>query len=514
MAGLFPSSTTYPGSDAYPLSGDSVALGTQVETETALALTVVGSVELPLEVSTTHPGPDTYPGSDIYPTTTGPVESEVVLELTVVGVIELPTIVEIETVPVVLYQLVLPVVIEYEYGPPVRLPRLTHSIGPLRYQGMRVIAQNLSDGAFLDWELPVADLSITATLSGPQAITGNLRPVLPRVAEENLTPWTTYLHVEDSDGFIRGSAILTAPFGVSDDQRAIESTGVSTHAHGAPFLDYYSSYSVDPLDVVRTIWTHVQSRPGSNLGVIVSPTTSNVRVGGYPPLESTGLVGPRADDSSSSDTEAKPYELAWWDQKNCGEEIDSLAQSVPFDYLERQEWSPDKTFVNHYIDLGWPRIGRKRTDLRFADGENVIGSVAVNELDDSYVTEVIVTGAGDGAAKVIGGAARRAAQLRRVVTIDEKSVKSVARANAIAQAELLRRTEPRGIETLLVDARHVNAPFGSYTVGDDIFVQVEVDWVGEIAMWHRIVEYTYTPDEEAVALKLRPSDSFRYGASV
>lgn len=464
----------------------SYPLDIAVETEATQAVAAVGIVQL-----------DTA------------TELESTVDVTPIDVVVLSVATELESVSYLIYPVTLDVAVETELTQPLAPPRKTYIPGIPTPLGMRVIAQRIGDGKFLHQELPVADLSITSTLSGPQAITGNLRPHMDDIADLGLTPWNTWLHVEDDHGFIRASAILVAPFGVEDDQRAIECAGVAAYPAGIPFEGAYSAYSVDPLEVVRMIWAHVQSFPLAKLGVQVSTNASQVRIGGYPPT-TAGLSGPRADDDSD---QTKPYSLNWWDNKDCGGEIDTLAQAVPFDYIERQAWNAGHTAVSHYVDLGWPRVGNKRTDLRFVQDENIIGAVPVAELDESYVTEIRILGAGEGTARVLGQSSRTSNQLRRVAVIDEKSVTSTARAKAIADAELLRRTNPRGIDTLLVDAYHENAPYGSYQAGDDIFVQAEVDWVGEVNMWHRIIEHTMTPDESAVALKLKPSDSFRYGAS-
>lgn len=443
-------------------------------------------------------------------------EVEATFDPTIVWIATLPGVTESEESWQVQYPTLLPVADELELTDPPKVGdvfKRAYVPGFRSDKGMRVMAQRILPSLqWLEWEVPLADLSITKGLSRPQSITGNLRPHLPRVAELALRPWNTYLHVEDEAGLIRASAILAAPFGVQDDQRAVECVGVSTMPHQTVYEGAYAQYLVDPLVVIRHIWSHVQSFPDANLGVVVSQNTSPVRVGGYPPTD-PALSGPRVDDSGGGTTEVKPYELNWWDQSNCGAEIDSLLSNVPLDYIEREAWNAAQSAVDHFVDLGYPRIGTRRTDLRFAQGENIIGAVPVAEIDDAYVTDVRITGAGEGSAMVLGQASRRGTQIRRVVQLNEKTIKATARAKAVADAELLRRAEPRGIDTLLIDAYHENAPYGSFQEGDDILVQCEVDWIGEVSMWHRVLEHTYTPGEGAVALKLRPSSTYRYGAA-
>lgn len=358
----------------------------------------------------------------------------------------------------------------------------------------RLIAQDITSGEFLDWDLPVSDVQITDTLSGPSRITGRITPEVAELVGR-LQPWGTWVHVEEA-GQIRGSGILQ-PFQVTDQALTLEAEGVAGYPHGIAYLGEFSEVNVDPADVVREIWRHVQSYPGGDLGVTVSDTRTPVRVG----------------TEVGHDDTIRPYELAWWQNRDCGAEIDALARSTPFDYRERVAWNSARTDVVHEVELGYPRLGRRRPDLRFAEDENVTAVVPVEETPDEYASDVLVVGAGEGRDAIRGAASDPIpGRVRRVATIVDKGVTSARVAKSLARDELRRRQAALlAVREVVVDAHHEYAPFGSYQVGDDILVQASVPWLGDLALWHRIIAYTYAPDVGQVRLQLRRSEMFRYG---
>lgn len=381
----------------------------------------------------------------------------------------------------------------------------------------RFIAQNILTGQFLHWDLPITDPLITLTLSGPTAISGKLDPEEPSVADllqVGLEPWACWLHVE-TDGEVRASGILQ-PWQIDGDLLSIEAVGPSAYPHGIPYLAELSGIQVDPADIVRAIWAHLQAYPDGRLNVVVTGTTP-VKIGtpAYttPKLDPDGR--PEKDEDGEiimEEVEAEPYELVWWEGTDCGSEIDNLAQETPFDYAERCAWNADHSGVDHWIDIGYPRCGTRRDDLRFATGENVTGASPVEEIDDQYASQVVLYGKGEGSSAVQGYAGRPLrTRLRRVAVIQDATVGTDARANALARDDLERRQALTDVTDLEVDARHINAQFGTYRPGDDIPIDVEVGWLGRLRQWERILSITYSPDSEAVRLELRRSEAFRYG---
>lgn len=209
--------------------------------------------------------------------------------------------------------------------------------------------------------------------------------------------------------------------------------------------------------------------------------------------------------------EAKPYLLNWFDDKDCAAEIDNMARQVPFDYIEQVKWNWNQTEVDRFLAIKYPRAGRKRDDLRFAEDENLLQAVLARETIDQYASVVIFRGAGTGRDGVRGFAATTTIRLRRVVVVTDKRVTSSTMANALAAEELRRRMAIVSVSEIVVDAGHPNAPLGSWELGDDILIEANMPYIGKISLYHRIVSYTWDPQSDAVRMQVRRSDQWAYG---
>lgn len=210
--------------------------------------------------------------------------------------------------------------------------------------------------------------------------------------------------------------------------------------------------------------------------------------------------------------EAKPYEIAWWNDIDVGREIDNLAQQTPFDYAERATWDDDRLAVKQHIKIGYPRLGGKRMDLRFAEDENLLAAVMLRESPNFFASQVIVRGAGEGRKSIRAQAGSPVpTRLRRVRSLTDKTITDLDRAAALAVEELRRRFANLTVTEITIDAAHDNAPMGSFQVGDDILVQAMLPYYGELALWHRITSYTWRPDTDEVMLQLRRSEQWVYG---
>lgn len=205
------------------------------------------------------------------------------------------------------------------------------------------------------------------------------------------------------------------------------------------------------------------------------------------------------------------YALVWWESPDCGAEIDRLAAEVPFDYREEHSWADEsKETVTHRLRLGYPRIGRRKPNLRFVEGENVADVVAVIANGDDFANEVVGIGAGEGRDMLRARIPHRDGRLRRVHVAEDKSIRREQRLREMARAELRMRSPLTEI-TRCVVWEHPHAPLGSFDVGDDILVEARSGWA-DTSVWSRIVGYTYRPGTGVVELDLIRSDSFSYGA--
>lgn len=368
----------------------------------------------------------------------------------------------------------------------------------------RVIAQNILTGEFLHWDLPVKDLEITWTLSGPTVISGMFEPEIRELDGLPLTAHGTWLHVEDS-GLIRASGILQ-PTRADDQKLSVEALGPSSYAAAIPYRGVFSQIGVDPAAVVKHLWQHIQSYPRGDLGVQVHGVTP-VKLGTEPSEQVDFVTG--GGEQVSFDR-GGPYKLEWFTNRLIGAEIDELAGETPFDYTERAQWNADKTDVEHHIEIAYPRTGRRRTDLRFADGENILESAPIEEPDGVYADEVIVQGSGEGQSAITGRAALPTpSRLRMPVVVVDKSVTSKQRADARAAEELAARLAAMiEVSEIAVQAKHANAPLGSFSVGDEIQTHLVLPHVGAVSPWSRITGIRYLAETEAAVLALTRRGEF------
>jgi hypothetical protein len=253
-----------------------------------------------------------------------------------------------------------------------------------------------------------------------------------------------------------------------------------------------------------------------------------------------------AKDAESADGGA--YILDWWDAPDVGDTIDSLMSDHGIDWTEKLMWVPEDArvyrpttdndleawlLVNGWtadptdsdfllrpasavtetiaimIVVAYPRIGRKRTDLMFIGGVNVMNIVEPTDSGDDYANEVVGIGSGEGAASIRRTTALADGNLRRPFVLTAKDLKTKTDLDRRIAAALPTKMNTLTIPSIdVVD--HPNAKIGSWQVGDDIAVDVVIPWLGRQRIWHRITDWTRTADYKAT-LSLKRSDSFTYG---
>ncbi|MER6616260.1 hypothetical protein [Streptomyces xantholiticus] len=397
--------------------------------------------------------------------------------------------------------------------------------------GWRFIAARALSDEILDWEVPFA---LTGNprrdLSGPGSMAGTIEPEYARMIGADRQPilqeWNTKLYLE-IDGHIRWGGIVTKT-GYDGAKAMIQAEGFSSYPHGIPFESHvisgalitpkdpyagkdknhdgwvdgkkgeqkvppppkpYGGPRIDVYDGFRTIWSHVQTRPKGDIGIKVD----------------THDLGELLGAKDGSD----PWELAWWNNPDCGQALDQLTRDTPFDWIETHAWAGGGNAIDHRIRLGKPRLGRKRGDLRFADGENISAIAKPEGMGEEYANEIIVLGKGEGR-KMARAQAHRydVTRLRRVHVVTDKTLSSAKAMVTRANRELAGRTQALQIPAIQI-RDHLNARFGSWQLGDDIRVQVHVPWVGDVDVWHRIISDEISADGNCV-LTLRRSDSFVY----
>src|SRR5690606_27973797 len=210
---------------------------------------------------------------------------------------------------------------------------------------------------------------------------------------------------------------ILLPSPIAGEEQDITAVGVSEYAHKHHFRGTWNlgnpvGVGLDPIDIVRYLWDYIQSDPAKYVGVQLGPGSSPVRLGTV---------------EDEEDTESGPYTLDWWESPNIGEEIDKLARDTPFDYRERGRWNEDRSAPIVALEFAYPRIGRRRFDLRFAQGENIDNVLPIEEDPDLFCTTVIVHGRGEGSEMVHGRAdAHHPFTLPITTIIEDKSLSTRA----------------------------------------------------------------------------------------
>ena len=378
-------------------------------------------------------------------------------------------------------------------------------------RGWRFIATKL-DGkggeTLLDPDLPLETVTVTHVLSGPTVIEASIAPEIDRLAGPDgapiFVPWQTAIYAE-KDGVIRAGAILV-DITSEGEKLELECTGFVGYLKDMPFTSVFRGYKLDPLNIARVIWSHVQGQTNGNLGLIVGQGTSPVRIGkrGQPALQArpvirdpvTGQVAMAAQPETPAQKD-EPYELAWYQTADLMKEFEQISEQTPFDYIERHWWiDRDSCDIQHVLDMGYPRISKKRDDLRFVVGENIYAAPTITEIGDHYASDVLVLGAGEGSAMAHGIATDYSqGRLRRVYIHTQKGIGKNGTAQNTARIEVAYRGGQVEFDEILVQDTDF-ARYGDINVGDMIYVQAGAGWYGQMNQWVRVIELSVSPDKD------------------
>lgn len=380
--------------------------------------------------------------------------------------------------------------------------------------GVRIMAQNVLTGEWYNRELPLDDVELTLRLSGAQAITGTVNPENARVAREvlRLVPWGVWLHLEEG-GEVRGSGILQPTQLDEDGSLALTALGPSAYAGRIPYTGEYSGVQVDPVDVVRTLWAHIQGFPRGDLGVTVTGASSVLI--GQPladPQTTTTTDGTGATVTEVTTTDQGPYMIHGYELPLIGRIIDQLGTDTPFDFVEECGYTDPaaKDKVWHRLRCQSPRIGTM-LDLNLTQGENLLEHGGFEEPADGYADSAYVKGAGEGTDSIIGYAGTQIDnRLRLPAVVTDKTLKEKPSADSRAAEEVAARLASlEEIPQIVVNTRHPNSLWGTFGVGDLVLPRVRLPYYGAFAQWHRITEITWRPDDGIATLTLTRRDAFR-----
>lgn len=334
-------------------------------------------------------------------------------------------------------------------------------------------------------ELPLSGESIINVLSGADTIQGTLSPEIAHLrvnGEIVLEPWATAIYAQNS-GAIMGGAIVRG-ITLNGPDLALDAVGFADYPTEQPYDGERRFVKTDSLDIVRHIWNHLQAQPNGNLGMTLDPLKSGYTIGKV--LEDVEL---RTGLDEDIYYEVGPLLMAWWLTDDLQKVITDLAEESPFDYKERHWWEEGK--IRHHLDFGSPTLGRRRSDLTFTVGENVIFTPSITRNGDEYASEVWTLGSGEGRAMRRGSAARfRENRLRRVAVVADKQARTQRAAATRATQELAWRTGYDEIGEIVLRGWEGDWP----DLGDEIYVQgAREGWGGDLGLWVRVLSRSYSP---------------------
>lgn len=444
------------------------------------------------------------------------------------------------------------------------------SPGFIASQMPRLYLQDLLTGQWINREVQgITAPQVTWPLNAAGTCTVTLSPPTPGMLDATGNPlpkvWQTAGYLEEGDE-IRWGGILTSanPQGPSLPLTFTEFCGYPNGMiYEGPSV---SKTNYDGLDAVRYLWAWLQAQTGGNLGLVLDQVKAGVLLGASQtysltttlarsanpgdrsvrvvPVPPTGAVQwtPKSKVQVGSETHtivppvdgqaltiylaeaitsyqplgslvgliqpAAPFTLDWWNSTDCGQEISSIQQEAPFDFREVHAWAdPSKQAVTHRLAIGVPRLG-KRSDQRFAEGENIIVPSQVTQDGSVFANNVIATGAGSGSSVVRATAAVADGRIRRTQIYTDQTITRTDRVMTRAQ-KVLAAVQQMDTVTQIIVINHKNAPFGSFGPGDDIPVQLASGW-RKALIWSRILSMQQAPTTNQMTLTLARSDSFTY----
>lgn len=340
----------------------------------------------------------------------------------------------------------------------------------------RILCEDLTTKSIVDWAVPLTGAETTDTLSGPRGLGGSL----PAGYHVDLQEWRHALWVEDEGQILGGGIVTTVEHSETDIQ--VDCSGFTYYPNGMPWLAPREDLiQIDPLDIVRKIWDHLQAQHGGNLYVTVDPLTSPVRVG--EPEEDVEFETSEGEDVAF---EAGPFRLNSVDTLDLQKTLDDLASETPFDYREESFWH-DQT-IAHRLVIGYPTLGARRQE-RVHTTENLASLPTLTMDGEDYASEVLVIGAGEGREAITAHVPSPPKRLRRVATVTDKSLRSKSAATNAARADLAARTADGEI-TELVLRDHPHLRLNTIAPGDEFHVTGPLYTGEDLNTWVRVVSIT------------------------
>ena len=350
--------------------------------------------------------------------------------------------------------------------------------------------------------IPFTSVSLTEEVSAPSSLQATLAPEMPWLIRDGIpifVPWSTAIYAE-YDGVIRHCTLLKSmrPTG---SVLSLEGIGLAAYIDGMPWTNSTAKYyKIDPALVIQRIWATAQAHPFGNINLAVDTIKTPYTVG--------TIVKEVKNKAGTVTTEAvdEPLLLADYATPDLGQVVADMLTAGDIDYRERHSYTASGQ-VSHRLELGHPRLGRRRTDITF---DTRINCAVLPELEvdaDDYASEVLVLGAGEGE-KMVRAHARNpnVTRLRRVALQEAKHIGRKASAvNAAAARVRLLNTYHTDVSSItLID--HSLAPAFAWEVGDEVPLVGPSGWGGELSQFVRILSHTYDPSSQTISLGVIRAD--------
>ena len=387
----------------------------------------------------------------------------------------------------------------------------------------RYYAQRATSGEWLDTNVQLGEVALvwakSGSNSGKALVPAGLQTPVAEDGRNMWGKWDTILCAEE-DGKLAWTGICTA---ANPDANGLhlEFIGASGWLQHVDYSGRYAVWRTNVFDTIRHLINHAEAKPDS-LKFVVPDGDSAFFVGDIQPppkpkeparrkgeTKSEWQSSPRYDEYqkdleewNDKYSDRERFEINWWESPFVGEEIDTLAKEVGFDYRERVKWINRGTLeYAFYLDFA-DNIANRRDDISFVDGVNLAKALDPKDGDERFANRVVGLGAGEGRAMArvtVGGSDGR---LYQAEFVPYKSIKNVKRLRALVQADhrVLNNKDPK-IGTLTVWDTPGFASVSTLRVGDEVQVLSQNNQP-TINTWVQIIKIARDPQESVAVLSV------------
>ncbi|GAA1645793.1 hypothetical protein GCM10009700_35230 [Brevibacterium sanguinis] len=198
------------------------------------------------------------------------------------------------------------------------------------------------------------------------------------------------------------------------------------------------------------------------------------------------------------------FKMNYWSTHDLLQEFQNLSKEAGFSY--RVDHRRSGNTHTHTLVCRPGRLGSRRLDVAFMEGENVYSVPKVTRQGDEKVTSAIVLGNGEGSAMKWNQTSRAAGGgngLRRARVFADKTLTRQPQLAARAREILNAYNDPIDIDEFIV-IDHGLAPIRVFDVGDEINLQTFARRAGNFNRWVTIQSITLEPEKNVMSVKVVP----------